>query len=358
MRSPIRSTVLACSPLLVALGLAGCAEPVPLTDIVVEGGTAAQREVVYAELAAFDEAIGPGRLQLKSVRFGGLNEEKLNGLADRYRIRLASNVSLTTIARTVRHELCHTLDYQESISQANEALLESLRLGLMAEDLATHLRKSDLARRREAFAEFCELGPRTAELFSSGCPGEEADASELFSILHSDVWVESQPFPAAALGEEILNRSAPPGYSGVSEEVDVWPSDPGILTIEYPLVEPAGWMTSTHVDLYTGEDVVPIDASSAPWVLWNAGPALAAERLDGDAVGLGRSDGPGIAIAYAEPARDHVQFRTLVWTGDGWAMPDDACGTHSVYDGWFFADDRVWRYGADESGVWWSLFAE
>src|SRR5688500_673916 len=61
-------------PRLAAALLVGCTAAVPLPEVPIIGGTQVERDIARSVMLAFDEDVGPGRVDLESLTFGDPGE--------------------------------------------------------------------------------------------------------------------------------------------------------------------------------------------------------------------------------------------------------------------------------------------
>ncbi|MEN0064991.1 MAG: hypothetical protein AAGA48_22800 [Myxococcota bacterium] len=147
----------------------------------------------------FDSWTGQGRIELSKVSIRQMPDGiSAQFLPKRKRILLSEELELEEIRYSLRHELCHELDFEESITQRDVPQLDAV-----TEFSSTWLRRPSIhglldaddpsVLRREAFAWTCERGPLAANVLA-GSRCEEPPLVFVMEWLNSNVWVESPPF--------------------------------------------------------------------------------------------------------------------------------------------------------------------
>jgi hypothetical protein len=172
------------------LSMMGCRYQT-LDEVDIHGATAAQEAALRAELLAFDEAVGPGRVRISGVWVEDLPEGRA-GLFRRGTRRLSLDERTGLRRDTLVHELCHALDADEDLWR--DPLVAELAEGLFDEDypwaptdpVAT---RSKRARQREAFAAFCETSAVAAHALARPCDDDPDDAARVGRFYRDEVFV-------------------------------------------------------------------------------------------------------------------------------------------------------------------------
>src|SRR5678816_1633892 len=101
---------------MIHLWFAGCASyPLPL--VPVTGGTAEERAYVRSTVEVFDDAVGPGRVELRAIEIDpeGRHFAHYEHATRTIQVRLDS----WPIGTVIRHELCHALVEQQHLEDAS-----------------------------------------------------------------------------------------------------------------------------------------------------------------------------------------------------------------------------------------------
>lgn len=322
---------------------AACRPAVPLAEVPVRGATPREEALVRAELAAFEAAVGAGRLTLREVAF----VDTIRGDEDVAGAYHAGRVLLTREDRptdTLRHELCHAVHQQEDLLREPDPLLDTLAAGLFtgtevyAEALRHHYR-TPRRQREEAMAAFCELGPVVLDALATPCPGEAPLAAEVAAWMASTVYVARPPAePVAPAAPTTLDAWLRFGFTDVAG-TDV----PGVVS-----VEEGGGARST----WRLQDGAPGDPAAAPLPAatdapWFPGPVTGA---------LGWPTGPG--AVRGRPSLLHLGWAgSRLWAtdagDDGWRVVEGSCAP-PVDEVLFTADGAVWRAWTEGLAVRWA----
>ncbi len=143
-------------PLAIAMLLAGCADVCPPPE--AHGGTDAEEAAAEAEAEAFlglmREEICVPRMKLGELR--GTSIGKYTPTTRH--IKIEEERPLDEIRTTVRHELCHALQYQAGLDLSGPEF-----------SLALPLEIPDRERPGEAWAYTCQYGPEPAWLMGDTC---------------------------------------------------------------------------------------------------------------------------------------------------------------------------------------------
>jgi hypothetical protein len=298
----------------------------PLRAVPLLGGDPSQREAARDALLAFDEAIGPDRLELYSVRFERIEGHKARGSYTASQIYLQPSLPASSVGYVLRHELCHALDDAESLSVGYERELESFMASVEEPD--------PVRRRREAFAQICAEGPLLPELLSARCEG--LDHGGLARWLAEEVWHERVELPLMQGAGEVMSVEA--GFPVVPLELSAGWSDAGARL----KVWGERGRSSLTLDPYTG-------AADADASLFRYNPAPpASPEADLPMPDLQIRDVTGSTdTAAAMAGRDGI-WRLVVWDGTQWALVEDTC----------LPDDRARANLLPMDGRLWAVWGE
>ncbi|MEZ4238624.1 MAG: hypothetical protein R3F59_21230 [Myxococcota bacterium] len=159
---------------------------------------------MFTELAAFDQWVGTGRVEVTSVGFTEFDDR--DGNYDGAGIQLLRDLPAGHVREVVRHELCHALEHAEGLRD-QPGLAE---LGARLEAANRYDRPWDDARwRGEAFAKSCERDPYTNHLLLTACPGDDPLVNEIASWIEAVVWTHFDPSPRHRSAEASPSRSRP-----------------------------------------------------------------------------------------------------------------------------------------------------
>ncbi|MEZ4239815.1 MAG: hypothetical protein R3F59_27385 [Myxococcota bacterium] len=181
--------------ILAVVGLAGCGAA-PLGEVEIEGGSLALQAQLRAELVAFDQDVGPGRIDLRAVHV-------TNAVNGGHAGQLRSNEVWIDVhsgpVRVLRHELCHRVSSPDDLAQV--PLWEEVAAQLFGSDLAhaIDVYPTAHAQREEAMAQFCEAGPVALSALRDLCPGEDPLAAELADWLMRTIYQNYEAPPLLAL---------------------------------------------------------------------------------------------------------------------------------------------------------------
>jgi hypothetical protein len=341
--------------LAIAVLTAGCTDRVSLLDVPIVGGSNEQREAAEAELRAFDDAVGPGRLTITSVVFKDLGDFQGRYSLAWGRVALDDDLDPVLVRTNVRHELCHGLDYAENLLNRPVASFDDFGADLFdPEDGRLDYRRGARGRRSEALAQVCELGPFGAMALSEPCPGESELEADLASWVASNVWRDFDasvgwPAPEALASSDYAPQGA---WAGFTLFPTVAPSRVG-LNVGYDEV-----VASLDVDLYTGDPALGAPAEPA---LNAMEPPLTGLPLGADfTLALGWPSGPGVAVIELPITGLRTGVARLIASdGDGWGLVGDGCLDDDTRRwGIFTADDRVWYSWGDGLTVSWAPLGE
>jgi hypothetical protein len=310
----------ACAPLLRS----------PLQSVPLLGGDLAQREAAREALLAFDEAVGPGRLELRYVDLDEVQEAPFWGTYFASGISLKPGLSTSTVDGVVRHELCHALDDEEGLSESYLWELEAFAPYVGGEYDA-------FEKPAEAFARICEGGPPISQLLSVRCEGGP-DHGALARLFAEEIWREPYGLPrASGAGEPVTVELdfpiEPLHLSTGSSKVKVW--------------GPRGHTSSTF-DAYTGERV---DPSTFRYDVPT--PAL----READLPGLKLRKGAGTPELAAAMAGRTGLWRLLVWEDQQWSLVEGTClPEDKAQVELFLMDGQMWAaWGEGKSLTWRAL---
>jgi hypothetical protein len=340
-------------PVLVFLAF-GCRERVDLSEVPIVGGTPEARELVRIELEAFEEWIGPGRLQIARVVFKPVQDASALFYRAWDKIVLDSELELHDVRRIVRHELCHALDYAEDLQAEPNAPFDEYG-DLLFDPVSPVLDYEENARgrRSEALARTCEIGPFGAVVLSEPCPGEPPLARELSTWASSHVWSDfaleapwPEPGPPHATWEDPLVAT-----EGPLEALSISPAaEPTVLMFSLAYAERGSQVT---VDLHTGEFVNPPQLELGEHV---TEPPAGLPVGGGFYTALGWPSGPGGALVDfpIRSLQGSWARRLLASDGGAWALVGDGCLDDSIPEAIFTADGELWFAWGDGTGVSWA----
>jgi hypothetical protein len=337
---------------LVAQG--GC-NPEPIV-----GGTAAEREILQRELAAFGQAVGEERLEwLVSVEFGPVDGGFDGVIRGGRRITIAPGLDPDWLVRVIRHELCHGLDHAEHLTKAEPAALKALELGIV-DGLVDDGAGLEIPAVVEVLAHYCESGPYVAQVGAQPCGGDDPRLTALGSWLMDHVWVEYDavryelgPSVGRDLGADAVSYGVSPEQDpldtaflqyGAELENGTWIDLTDGSTVEYA--------SSSLVDSVTIAPAFPERPLSEQWGFEHRGP-------DRDYKGIGLEGGPWVGSYslqwyYTNPADllGPSEIRILGLDEEGWWIPADRCmrpgqGVFVTADGvlwssWFDGTELRW----------------
>lgn len=354
--------------LIAALLLASaCSRSYPLDSVPIEGGSEEARATVERELAFFQEAIAPNTVELSKIVFGPI-EPGTAGLHWRTtrRIRLAENLPLNEVSTTLRHELCHALDYQAGLADKPDEVLDTYAERLYDPNLGGLEREGGRRQRRsEAVAEICEVGPFVASAAAISCPGDSPLLADLASFAIAEIW-RGVPAEPALLPRQPAVSFEPPDAPFWA--FALWPTDdPDLLQLE--VATEGEYPPPYTLDLQTGALVEP---ESEPNVVDSAqdfaeqAPALE-KALFLEAVGWPEHTAMVVLLdieAFPLDVPQSPRERLLTWDGQRWsAVPVCLPGSYLDFETdiprWdlFTTNGEIWYANADERAVWWSPLA-
>jgi len=180
----------AITPALVLL-VAGCGERYTLSDVPIEGGTPSQRQTVSEELERFQTWAGEDRIGLSEIVFIEIDDAGFfRGRSGR--VGLSNSLTKFRLALTLRHELCHAVDFQEGLVDRDEAGFDELVTWVLATE-GHPLRKwvvkgPKRKRRAEAFAYLCQQAPLGTAMLADPCPNDADNYARAARWVHSQVW--------------------------------------------------------------------------------------------------------------------------------------------------------------------------
>lgn len=356
MRAPHRAWLLPV--------LGGCVSH-PLDEVPIHGGTPEQQRVVRDAIAEFEGWIGPGRVELGRVTFGGIDRGAGRYWPDARRIRLVEELQGPALRRVVRHELCHAVDHQDDLLNAADPVFDRLVEQVRNDDghpLHDVVGRSRRVDRSELFAQLCENGPAWTHVVANPCPGDPAELAPAAQFIEDEVWA----------GEVDLSFEPGPTQREIGSFEAAWEVDQleflggrdeaAVLVTAYSPRDPdgaGGAMSREWRDLGTGERVPSEVSSRWATTLDAARAALPAEQPAGlpspqpfdadssDPVDSVVQGGLALVVTRRVPLYDWstgtpLSPRVWAWDGEGWSLVD-ACPSRlaSVFaapDGLYLGD--------------------
>lgn len=321
----------------------------PLSEVRIVGATQAQEEMVRAEISAFEEAAGVGRVRLKVVRFEELPE--LGLYTTNRKLRLDEDLPMDLLGEVFRHELCHALDDQEGLLEEADELwdevADALDEGATPEILP--IERSQRIARSEGMAALCGGGPEVAGLLAYGCGEDPPWMEEAYRWLRDVVWREH---PLPELRDQPAASSWLPGVS--IDGIDVIGLNEPYLAAVYL------YTSSTQVDpddldwvfdVRSGvTDLEPHDYVLDP----SSEPLYLADFISGVS-----SEGHGVVLpdlqiaavlAFEPTALPRSAERLLWWDGAGWSATEDGCHEGQTL---LRSAEQPWLWWTDGSAVSW-----
>ncbi len=235
-----------------ALALLAACSVYDLAEVPVDGGTPVQRAEVLAELEAFDQWTGGGRVSLRRIRFGDLRYDDVGGRYSRVSkgIKLDEDLDHGLVRVALRHELCHALGHQENLVEHGAALFDDEVDALVRyrERTGLSLHGSGRLLDGEVFARLCDRGPYTALALADGCEPERT--TRLMSFMVREVWAGDAELLLVPMASD-----PPITWQGVLDE-------PLLDLVVTPTIDPAVvelWLQweevglTEQVSLYTGQ---------------------------------------------------------------------------------------------------------
>ncbi len=315
-----------------------------LDEVPLDGGTPAQRAAAQSALVAFDEAVGRGRVELRTVRFAPVDEGAL-GAYQSGKITVHPGLDPDGVVEVVWHELCHAIDASEAMSEREPLLLLQLATGVFAERTTLHSREPEA----EAFALLCDNGPVVSQIYSSPCQDGLETLWAGYAFLHDvGLWQPTARLDDAPQANQVREWS----LTGVPDYFNLAAFEPTVLAL---VAYFADGQEVTLLDVYSG-DPAPDD--------WTD-PVLGADLLEEDlpairglaiAEVVGWDDGPGsVALELHLTGNPGMPRRLLLWTGDHYELPADRCLMDGVTDH-VALDQHVWFARRDGASViWWQI---
>jgi len=342
---------------VVVAAMGACVELYSLERVPVVGGTEDQRTLVEAELEYFDTEVRKGRLAIGEIRFEAL---PVDGSINSYSrvVTLDEDLALVDVRYTLRHELCHGLDFEERLSWNDRTLFDALADTI--EVPVSHIpgpMTYEEYRRSEGLAAYCSMGPLAGIALASPCdPSEREEWTDAGEWLRENVWQGMSSGPLAWDPMPVASWPTPVMFD------DYWMAGtddpPGIAIELFEYREPSDEFVAQDdvvVDLYDGSvlDVAYLEASRVdddfleldePYgELWcfNAGSPR------------GWAEGPrGAACSVVVPGQGSSVERLFVDEGPGWRVAEPACAPEEFDI--FPADGRVWIGWAADAGLVWA----
>lgn len=337
----------------------GCGPSYALPHVPVVGGTPEQIAEVYDELEDFSRWIGPDRVELREIRFvdGPLDVGRGTYPRAGRRVVLTKDLIGAALRNTLRHELCHAVDYQEGLLASREPLFDALvdRLTARGESLHVNPRASQRLLRSELLARICVTGPAGTRLLQSSCPGEPDELDEAAARVEDWVWRGVDPLPLTETPPPV-EHTAPFDVAGVhivaSED-----GRSGRLGIDGP----KGWVVS-WVDLASGDpdpdtvDPPSLYELSKPFMVPppeplppGLHPPPAPDLFHPPYLSVAQSDRAALVVRPATSLG--VQRRVVVLDAGTWHGVDACPGPVASV---FSTPDRLWLVWAEGSLIQWT----
>lgn len=289
---------------------------------LVRGGTASQREVVFATLDEIESATGKD-ISLSSVSFRDVSRGagKYNSVTRK--ISLDSTLTGDPLVRAMRHELCHALDFQFDFGSPSHP---EWRIDATALQYGSRRRQA-----REAFAATCGVAPAdSAAVMACGTSPLDPELDRMLSELFTET-PRVTPLAPLWTGETTLPVGETMRFVGIT--------DIGNLRIH-------GTSTFLKVDLLGNEAPTGIGDST-----------LDSEPVSDQMPGAWRFPG-GLRLAGGTLAGvaefnlpDGTVLRQMMIMADETSFQATACATTS--DLWFEWEDEVWLVRQEGTVVKW-----
>ena len=337
------------SRLAVCLLFFACQQKVPLSEVPIRGGTEEQRALLEAELAAYEDAIGPDRVALRYVELVDevLGDDFVEGVYRGKKVILLDKDS-DSLTRILRHELCHAVDHADHLTRRPDPLLDELSAAVFSQSATLALvwrlsYKTAREQRGEAMSILCELGPLALSALTDPCPEDSLLAREAADWLMREVYREYVPLEPLSLAEAPVVTLE--GWDDGASSIVSASTEPGVV-IARSDSDFDDWQVAA--DIETGE---LLDTTALPVEDIAEAPILRGVYL-ADVVGF--PEGPAAAIGAVLPSPlEGDDERLFVYDREGgdWRMTDDGCG----YDhgDLFTADGEVFRSRRDAGLLRW-----
>lgn len=300
------------------LVLVACRSAVPLGDVPIRGGTRAERELVRSELDAWDEAVGPGRVELRGVELVAEVRGRTDlGGAYRGNRTLQLLEGQDSPGTTTRHELCHALDDAEDLS---------------AETLFDRLADA-------VFAASPTLSALGADLYPTP-EDRRGEVAEVAQRLVEDVYrAYDAPLPLVLDPTDAVTFAGP-----VVPAPQVDPTvDPEVVRVR---ADPDWEDLVLYADVHTGAVV-----TEAPEVVEDACSPTIRGVFVADLAGSQNGPAAVLGQIYAFEL-DPGPLRLFVSDGSAWRQADQGCA-EPEYAQVFAADGRVREAWVEDGRVRW-----
>lgn len=341
---------------LACLLLWGCGLPGPaifsLSLAPIVDGTPELEAIARSEMLAFDERVGPGRVRLSELRFGGAKA----GTSGTYfigpqTIGVDPIESEGELRDVIRHELCHALDHQNLLVDGRNALWTAALAEFPAPLGGYYVDKVHLAP-HELFAAVCQHGPLLSGALASPCPGDNPLALDIAAALIADAWGADVPDRVPMDPTNVAWQAPWP-----PDQVFAIAQDPGdgmLLSLIQGDLHAPDAVAQVQLDVADAQPVAGVviddeyegvlraqDTALPTWAEWSQGFADASA----DGVFLISTTNVG----WLPP--DVVAPRVLIHASDQWQIVDTCPGTASSV---FHTTDAFWVLRADGDHLSWS----
>jgi hypothetical protein len=273
------------------------------------GGSEAERAVVLDEAERFLEGLVP-QVCVPALKLDDLPRDKLGRYTpSTRRVRVQRDRDDDELRATVRHELCHAVQFQHDLDLSDDHWSIVLPVDVPPEDLPG-----------ESFAYTCQLGALPPHLAGDVCPGDEPGTS-VQPFLRELFWPPATLSTALVTFTEVGSASIASGAS-----VDVVPTAAGGLQVD----ERGAAERSRTVDPYTSELVGDAPARVGPAAIDGAELTVVALFAANGSVAL--------RLAYRD---------ALGWTRIGCLRPQEQA---------FALDGALWSAYVDGDRVVWGTW--
>jgi len=344
----------------------GCATRHDLGEVPVEGGTASQRDAVLQELDVFAEWIGPGRIELSRIEVTSTASHLDDASGFYYgptaRIQVSADLSPSEIRETLRHELCHAVDFQGNLLDGPQPVFDTLATSIDGdEDHALHdavVGRSNRTMRAELLAYVCQQAPLGTALLAKPCPDESSEYSEVAEWINDHIWTgnpDVSPVASHVQSSSVVEWGSPAGVSTLvilgSENEDAafivaLSSDP---LVSEAYVSP---IDGTAVAQFADPTLESIEAGysiSAPVGAPEIGVFDSISVDDIHAVSEGGTTLRLVEGLWKADLGGLFAPHLIAESGDGWSVVEDACP--SRVNSVFAADGQLYLGWADASRV-------
>ncbi|MEQ1568345.1 MAG: hypothetical protein ABMA64_22090 [Myxococcota bacterium] len=340
-----------------------CTPRLPLLEAPIVGGTPQQRALAEREVELIAAAVGPDTVRLSAIEFGPMegDDEALGGWYEDGEVRIDAELPTASVAYVVRHELCHAFDLQTGLADAPHPTLDAYVDRLFDPALGGIDPYGDArARRSEAVARICEVGPLVARALASPCPEDPPLTTSLAAFALTWIWSGLPTGPEVRLGVPIFAD----GFVGPYRDLWFEPTtDPGriLLTTHDELHETA----FHHFELDSGVEVEfdpDLETTTLSTGGIEVGPGFErtlpfrAAGVPGASLLAALTNLRGFAVGSAEFPEER-----LFWSDSAGSAPVPVClpgvPVHGITDPtlWniFPADGELWYGEGDGERAWW-----